>query len=210
MRENFPLSSGEGAPKGAGERLCSWSSGFLLPWGSISQDCIEDCEEFSTDCGEDNLLGFACIEEFQGKGLEVGIMTRSCHGSEEEHSAWDGSATSNHAVAAPLSRLSGPWREACKGSDLSSVERAKLGHFGEKGASNDLANPRNRTEQLLAFAPQGRGLDHAVNRVIEAGEFRFKRCDDAANALLHVLLGDHAKGPVFFRRGLSGILCAGP
>jgi hypothetical protein len=47
---------------GGRERLCSKSKVFWLPWRSVLHDCVEDNEEFSGDCNEDDHLWFAGIE----------------------------------------------------------------------------------------------------------------------------------------------------
>jgi hypothetical protein len=48
---------------GAPQRLCWRSSGFWAPWLFVSQDGVEDGEEFAGRGDDDEHFGFACVNE---------------------------------------------------------------------------------------------------------------------------------------------------
>src|ERR1700735_5776137 len=68
----------------APQRLCWRSSGFWAPWLFVSQDGVEDGEEFAGRGDDDEHLGFACVNEALAKGLEDGVVTAGDEACEKE------------------------------------------------------------------------------------------------------------------------------
>src|SRR5713101_3614986 len=70
-----------------GERLSLRSSDFWLPWGFVSQDCVEDGEQLSSDGDDRGELVFAGGNELVAEQLEGRVVTCRDHGTHEQSAA---------------------------------------------------------------------------------------------------------------------------
>src|ERR1700735_5455031 len=91
----------------APQRLCWRSSGFWAPWLFVSQDGVEDGEEFAGRGDDDEHFGFACVNEALAKGLEDGVVTAGDEACEKEGGAHGLAASGDHGFALPLAGLAG-------------------------------------------------------------------------------------------------------
>src|SRR5947209_4681910 len=111
------------------KRLSCGSSVLWLPWSFVSQDCVEDRQEFASDGDERNLLGLASCDEPIAAGLEERVVSRRDHGADEENGSHAAAAAADEASAFPLTGLARPWRKAGKGGDGAAIERAEFRQF---------------------------------------------------------------------------------
>src|SRR6202022_5041054 len=72
------------SPRLRGERLSFWSSEFWLPWGFVSQDCVEDGEQLSGNSDDGDQLVFAGGDEPVAEQLEGRVVTSCDHGAHEQ------------------------------------------------------------------------------------------------------------------------------
>src|ERR1700734_4487553 len=91
----------------APQRLCWGSSVFWAPWLFVSQDGVEDGEEFAGRGDDDEHFGFACVNEALAKGLEDGVVTAGDEACEKEGGAHGLAASGDHGFAFPLAGLAG-------------------------------------------------------------------------------------------------------
>jgi len=110
------------SPRVRGERLSFWSSVFELPWGFISQDRVEDGEEFSCNSDDGDELGLAGSDEPVTEQLERRIEARGDHGAHEQDPPYVGPAAADEAFASPLAGLPGPGCKSHEGCNLPAVE----------------------------------------------------------------------------------------
>src|SRR5918912_188485 len=103
-------------PRAAGERLSWLSSG--LPWFLVSQDGVEDGEEFAGDRDEGDHFGLAGGAEAVAEDLEDGVVTGGDEGGEEEGAAHAFASAADHALALPLAGLAGVGGAAREPGDL--------------------------------------------------------------------------------------------
>src|SRR5207302_9859759 len=74
------------------ERLSFPSSGEWLPWSSISQNSVKDCDQLAGHGNESEELGFASGDEPVAEPFELRLVACCDHGSNEQRTA--------HALAA--------------------------------------------------------------------------------------------------------------
>src|SRR4051812_50147895 len=86
-----------------GERLSFQSS--VLPWFAVSNDGVEDGEQFSHGCDDGDDFGFAGGHKTVAEGLEAWVMPAGDEGGHEQHGPHLAPAASNEALALPCSRL---------------------------------------------------------------------------------------------------------
>src|ERR1700694_4271265 len=153
------------SPRRRGERLSLGSSGFWLPWGFISQDGIEDCEQLSGDGDDRDEFGFAGGDEPVAEQLEGWVVTGCDQGSHEQDAANAGPAAADEALAAPFAGLPGPRGKADERCDLPAVERTEFRQLGNQGTRNGRTNARHRGEQVLLLGPCRRA-PHVVGDVV--------------------------------------------
>src|ERR1700679_1646734 len=80
---------------GAPQRLCWRSSGFWAPWLFVSQDGVEDGEEFTGRGDGDEHFGLAGVDEALAKGLEDRIVMAGGEACEKKGGA-HGPAAAGH------------------------------------------------------------------------------------------------------------------
>src|SRR5215470_19798625 len=91
-----------------GERLSLMSSGFWLPWASVSQDCVEDCEQLSGGSNDRHQLGFAGGNEAVTELADLRIEPAGHQSAHKQDAPHARSAAADEAFAAPFSGLPGP------------------------------------------------------------------------------------------------------
>src|ERR1700744_946792 len=153
------------SPRLRGERLSLRSSVFWLPWGFVSQDCVEDGEQLSGDGDDGDELGLSSGDEPVAEELELGIEAGGDQGAHDQSPAYAGSAAANEALAAPLAGLPGPGRQPGKGSNLPTIERTQLRHFGNQGTCDGRTDAGHRGQQVFLLGP-GRGAPHVIGNVV--------------------------------------------
>src|SRR6202167_1320910 len=89
----------------APQRLCWRSSVFWAPWLFVSQDGVEDGEEFAGCRDGDKHFGLAGVDEALAKGLEDGVVTAGGEACEKEGGAHGLAAAGDHGFALPLAGL---------------------------------------------------------------------------------------------------------
>jgi uncharacterized protein (AIM24 family) len=168
--------------RGWGERLCWLSSG--LPWLLVSENGVEDGEEFAGDGNEGDHLGLPSCDQAAEEGLQDGVVSPGGHRSHEEGGAHASSSAADEASALPLAGLAGEGREPGKGCDLLTVEAAEFGQIGDESARNDRPDARHRGEEVLLVAPGRRAAHGIVDVGVDAGEFLLEGLDETRDALL--------------------------
>src|SRR3954454_23544391 len=155
-----------------------------LPWFLVSQDGVEDGEEFAGDGDEGDHLGLAGGAEAIAEGLEDGFVTAGDEGCEEQGAAHALAAAADHALALPLAGLAGVGGKGCEAGDLLLVEGAELGQLGDEGSGDDRSDAGDGGEEVLLVAPGGRAAHPGVDLGIDLGELLLEGADEAGDALL--------------------------
>ena len=75
-----------------------------MPWGFVSEDCIEDCQQLAGDGDEGDHFGLAAGDETLMESLQERIVARGDEGALEEGGADAGTASADAALAAPALR----------------------------------------------------------------------------------------------------------
>src|SRR5258705_4772973 len=112
------------------QRLSCESSN--LPWAIIPEDGVEDGEEFSGDGDESDHFGLSGRDETLMEGSEKGVATTCHHGANEESRSDRSTTAGDHALAAPLTGLTGVGRKPGQACDAPPVKRAQLGQFRDE------------------------------------------------------------------------------
>src|ERR1700677_195478 len=164
------------------QRLCWRSSVFWSRWLFVSQDGVEDGEEFAGCRDGDKHFGLAGVDEALAKGLEDGVVTAGGEACEKEGGAHGLAAAGDHGLALPLAGVAGERGEAGQACDLLAVERAELRQLGDEGA-----RARDGGEQVFLVAPCGRSADARIDFCVDLGELLLERGDQAGDALFDAL-----------------------
>src|SRR5438477_445926 len=131
------------------------SSGEWLPWSSISQNSVKDCDQLAGHGNEGEELGFASGDESVAESFELRVVACRDHGSNEQGTAHALATAANETLTTPLPGLTGPRCESDKSRDLSTIERTEFRQFGDQGAGDGFSNARHGK----ASASQARGDD---------------------------------------------------
>src|SRR5713226_7643153 len=192
-----------------GERLSLRSSDFWLPWGFVSQDCVEDGEQLSSDGDDRGELVFAGGNELVAEQLEGRVVACRDHGPHEQSAAHARSAAADEAFAPPFAGLPGPRSKSGEGRDLAAVERTQFWQFGNQGARDGWPNARHRGEQVFLLGP-GRRSPHVVGDVVvQFGQFLLQRLAQPGDALLQAGKSDMTCALAFCRDHLDDLAPAG-
>src|ERR1700743_3187922 len=89
----------------APQRVSSKSS--VLPWAIVSEDGVEDGEQFSGDCDQGHHFRLTGVEETLVEGLQDWVVPRGDESAQVGRGTDRGTATCNHAFTAPASGLAG-------------------------------------------------------------------------------------------------------
>jgi hypothetical protein len=78
---------------------------FWAPWLFVSEDGVEDGEEFAGRSDGDEHFGLAGVDEALAEGLEDGVVTAGGEACEKEGRAHRFAAAGDHGLTLPLAGL---------------------------------------------------------------------------------------------------------
>src|SRR5579863_5384621 len=113
------------------ERLSWVSSG--LPWFAVSQDGVEDDDEFTDAGGERLFSGFAGGSEFFVVSGDYGIGAAGDQGGHEESGAHAGAPAGDGAASAQGAAVAVDRGDTDQSGDFAAIESAELGQLGDQG-----------------------------------------------------------------------------
>src|SRR3569623_918256 len=142
-----------------------------VPRCFVSEDSVENGEEFSCHSGDGEHLGFSGFEKAFVECLEGWLVSASHNCCDEDCRAHSFSSTSNHALGFPMARLARVSSKASQARNALAVKRAQFRHLSEKGAGGLQPHPRNGSEQVHLLPPGWRSTNRVVVFLIEFSQF---------------------------------------
>src|SRR5262245_10226366 len=171
------------ALRDAPQRLCSLSSG--LPLLFVPEHSVEDGEDLAADGDESNHFWLTDSEQALIEGTQYGIAAAGGKRGQEDRRARDGTTAGYHAPAFPLAGLACERRDASQACDLAAREAAQFGDICQEGASEPIADTRERDQQVLLFTPNRRAAHHGVDVAVDDRQFLLESCNVAREAFAH-------------------------
>src|SRR5262245_29657015 len=165
------------------QRLCSLSSG--LPLLFVPEHSVEDGEDLAADGDESNHFWLTDSEQALIEGTQYGIAAAGGKRGQEDRRARDGTTAGYHAPAFPLAGLACERRDASQACDLAAREAAEFGDICQEGASEPIADTRERDQQVLLFTPNRRAAHHGVDVAVDDRQFLLESCNVAREAFAH-------------------------
>ena len=160
----------------------------VLPWFFVSDDGVEDSEEFSGDRNESCFLRFAGGDEAAIEGFQDGVEPRSDHRRHEQRGAHARSASCDEALPPPLSGLAGEGTKTSQRRNLLARQTPNLGQFRNEGARRCWADAGYGGQKLLVRPPQRGSPDGRINIAIEVRELFLQGLQQPFDAWLCSLL----------------------
>src|SRR5690606_31712844 len=103
-----------------------------------------------------------------------GIPTRSASDAKVERGTDRCSPSPDHALAAKLAAVAGPWRDADKCGDLLVGEGSEFGKLSDQGTGEVRTHAGDGPEEIILCGPDGALADPGVEIGIHLGELAFE------------------------------------
>src|SRR5271165_6989411 len=137
----------------------------------VSENGVEDGQEFSRDRDESDHLWLAGGDEAIEEGLEDGIVAFGDHGSHEQGGAHGVASSADEAPTTPLAGLAGERGQAAERGDLLSAELPELGQLSDQRARDGRPYAWRGNQQILLVAPSRRAAHSVIDILVDAGQF---------------------------------------
>ena len=120
-----------------------------MPWDSVSEDGVEDGEQFAHGGDEGEFLGSAGGDEALVDGLDLVVVSAGGEGRHVQDVADGDAAAGDHAPATEAAAVAVDWCDADQCGDASAVEGSQFRQLGEQSSGGGGADPGNALQQVF-------------------------------------------------------------
>src|ERR1700730_10103331 len=189
------------------ERLSWQSSG--LPWFLVSQDGVEDGEEFSHASGDGDFGRFAGGAQPLIGMAERQLVANGDHDRHKEGGAHRAAATGDGASAPEGTAIAVEGSQPGKAGDFAAVEGAPFGYFCDQRTGDGVADRRHACEQVLLLAPCRTAAAPLVDVLLDLTELGLQHGQDTLQAAPHARLRQVSTAIAFSPNHLDDLAAPG-
>src|SRR4030088_2579534 len=177
----------DAALRAAPQRLSCLSSG--LPFPFISEHGVEGCEELAGDGDEGDHFRLTGGKQASVEGSQAWVVATGNESGNVESPPCGPPSATDLALALPVARLTGEGRDTDQACDLAAGELAKLGHLGQEGARQRIADPREGDQKVFFLAPYRGTANQRADILVDLRQLLLEHSDVTQNALAHADIG---------------------
>jgi hypothetical protein len=138
---------------------------------------IENNEELAHAGGERRHGVLTVATQSQIESSDGGIAAHSRHRRHIQDAPDLGASSPDTTAATQFPTIAVKWREAGQCGDLLAIKHPQFGQLREQRSREHFADPRNRTQQLVALTPQGSIANQLGEFIVEANKSLFQPAD---------------------------------
>jgi hypothetical protein len=146
---------------------------------------VQDDQELAHAGCQSYLSGFACLTKAVVKGLDDGVIPAGSQSRHIEGSPHPGPSTPDHSFAPEAATVPIKRGNSHQGGNLVAAQSAQFRKISQQGDGHYPADPRDATQQVVLFSPEGTLPQGAFQVIIQVSQLLFQPADMVLNSPMH-------------------------
>ncbi len=156
-----------------------------VPGLSMLDHRVQDDQELAHAGCQSYLSGFACLTKAVVKGLDDGVIPAGSQSRHIEGSPHPGPSTPDHSFAPEAATVPIKRGNSHQGGNLVAAQSAQFRKISQQGDGHYPADPRDATQQVVLFSPEGTLPQGAFQVIIQVSQLLFQPADMVLNSPMH-------------------------